>query len=156
MKYLIKDAKCGITEGGIACGPVPGAVIAEAEFEDENGNVFWICLDEFDGVPCFYRSEKSLFDFRMMDLDDYENLPDDITDYIDDCVIHFSGYDYEDIFTESDPESVELYRYLIWLVRCPQGDDQKFIRETVGKHIGDFEIPMSDVEMDFRDIEYEY
>ena len=32
-KYLIEEAKCGITDGGMACGPVAGTVVAEVKFK---------------------------------------------------------------------------------------------------------------------------
>ena len=65
MKYLIRSADRGADEGGMACGPVGGADVAEAEFEDENGNVFWLSLAEFDGLPNFYRTDRPTFDFQI-------------------------------------------------------------------------------------------
>ena len=33
-KFLIEDIKVGISEGGIACGPVGGHVVAEARIRN--------------------------------------------------------------------------------------------------------------------------
>ncbi|MBQ3620633.1 MAG: hypothetical protein II940_03035 [Methanosarcinaceae archaeon] len=149
MKYLIRNADRGADEGGMACGPVGGADVAEAEFEDENGNVFWLRLAEFDGLPNFYRTDRPTFDFQI----DIAHITDDDIAYLNDTYIPIG--DYEDIFSNQDDELTELYRYLIWLIRCPEDYVREFIAETVGKYIGDFDIPMSEDEMDFHEFEYE-
>ena len=33
-RYFIEDAQCGITEGGMACGPVGGNVVATVRFKE--------------------------------------------------------------------------------------------------------------------------
>ena len=33
--YLIKEVKCDMANGGMACGPVPGAVVASIRFEND-------------------------------------------------------------------------------------------------------------------------
>ena len=33
-RYLIEDAKCGLTEGGMACGPVSGNAVVSVKYSD--------------------------------------------------------------------------------------------------------------------------
>ena len=150
MKYLIRNAKRGTGKGGMSCsGYMPGPDIAEAEIEDENGNVFWLCLAEVDGFPNFYRTDRSIFNLHM----DIMEISDDDIEYVNDKWIPIE--DYEEIFSNPDDELTELYRYLIWLIRCSEDDVRAFIEKTVGKLIGDFDIPISEDEMDFHEFKYE-
>ena len=55
-RYRVLEAKCGVGEGGIACGPVGGPVIAEIRLSDENSSEFYLSLVEVDGIANWFRT----------------------------------------------------------------------------------------------------
>lgn len=69
-KYLIRNAKVGEEEGGIACGPVGGGSVAEVELEDQAGNLFFVSLVDTAGLPSFYKTEESAFERIVSTTDD--------------------------------------------------------------------------------------
>ena len=60
-RYLIENAKCGITDGGIACGPVSGSVIATVKFKEGEKSQYF-SLAEVSGFPNFFLTDKDVFD----------------------------------------------------------------------------------------------
>ena len=154
-RYIIEEAKCGITEGGIACGPVDGSVVATVRFKDE-GESKWISLVEAQGIPNVYLSDKDIHEDLVKE--DFEN--DEFTAYMEEHYINeFNGIefgtDYSDTFESisNDPENpaVPLIKYLIALVRCDMEEVDGIISMATGKYADELEIPVSDVEEDFLD-----
>ena len=111
-RYRVMEAKCGIGAGGMACGPVAGPVVGEIKLADESGDEFYLCLAEVDGIPNWFRTDRSTIDEQLSD-----EAEDDLYDYLNDNFMNTVG-DYEDVFEDTDAELYQAYRYLIYLLRC--------------------------------------
>lgn len=98
---LITSAKYEVTDGGIACGPVPGSVIAEAGFKKPDGEEFFIVCAEVMGIPNFYKSDRSTFDEHVAMDNAREEFDEDIQDYLMSCYIDGIG-EYDEIFENKD------------------------------------------------------
>ena len=61
-KYYIDEVKCGLSEGGIACGPVSGNVVVSVNVK-EGDKAFWISNIEVNRVLglSFVVNNKLLF-----------------------------------------------------------------------------------------------
>ena len=57
-RYVIENASCGITEGGVACGPVFGSVVATIKIK--NDKTQYLSLVEVQGFPNFYLTSLSV------------------------------------------------------------------------------------------------
>ncbi len=157
-RYIIEDAKCGITEGGMACGPVDGNVVVTIQFKEED-KTQWLSLVEVMGIPNIFLFDRDVHDELVKeDFDD-----EDFTNYMNDHAIdEFNGIefngDYSDAFScfAEDPENpaIPLIRYLITLVRCDMDDVDRLISMAKGKYADALDIPASDLEIDFFE-EYE-
>ena len=154
-RYFIETAKYGITDGGMACGPVFGSVVVTIQFK-AGSRVRWLSLVDVDGIPNVYLSDKDIHEkLAAEDLDDEE-----FTEYMDEHFINeFEGIAFgEDYFTtlesiDEDPKNpaVPLIRYLIALARCEKDDVEELIRRASGKYADEIDIPLSDVEEEFRE-----
>ena len=76
-RYFIEDVKCGVTEGGFACGPVPGDVIAEVKVKTDTDETFYVSLAEVTGIPNFFKTERSTYDEQMQ-----TNISDKLVEYL--------------------------------------------------------------------------
>ena len=146
MNYLTKSIRYGITEGGMACGPVGGNVVASIEYQDGD-KVYFLSMVEVFGMPEFYFSEEDI----------YENLLEESEDFIDKAnslfINEFNGIkleEYEDIMEELkkpyNEEDKALIRLLIAVVRLDYDEADKLIEESVGKHIKEINIPDTDLD----------
>jgi hypothetical protein len=146
MNYLIKGIRYGITEGGMACGPVGGNVVASIEFQSGD-KVYFLSMVEVFGIPEFYFSEEDI----------YENLLEESEDFIDKAnslfINEFNGIkleEYEDIIEELkkpyNEEDKALIKLLIAVVRLDYDEADKLIEESVGKYIKDINIPDTDLD----------
>ena len=152
-RYLIEEAKCGITKGGIACGPMDGNVVVTIKYNDGTGSK-WLSLVEVMGIP-----NSFLFDEDVHDKLVEENLDDDaFTNYMHEHeIIEFEGITLNDEYAgilESfvdDPNNpaVPLMRYLVALVRCDMDDVEGIIGMAAGKYADELDIPISDLEEDY-------
>ena len=97
-RYRVMEAKCGIGAGGMACGPVVGPVVGEIKLSDESGDEFYLCLAEVDGIPNWFRTDRSTIDEQLSD-----EAEDDLYDYLNDNFMNTVG-DYEDVFEDTDAE----------------------------------------------------
>ena len=147
-KYFVDEVKCGLEEGGMACGPMDVNVIASVKVTD-GSKVFWLTNVEVTGIPNFYISEEDIFD-RLVDVCE----DDDFVEYLDQCVINsFEGIqlgEYGDIFesikqNEGNP-AVSLIRYIILLTRCSMEEEDGVKVLAKRKFVDELEIPASDVE----------
>lgn len=143
-RYRVLEAKCGVGIGGMACGPVAGPVVGEIKLVDENGDEFYLCLAEVDGIPNWFKTDRSTIDEQLSN-----DTEDDLYDYLNDN--YADAGEYEEVFEDTDAELYQACRYLIYLVRCDRNQEEPFIRSTVGKYLDDMEIPMSDVEIEYRE-----
>lgn len=146
MKRLINSARWGIGEGGFACGPVAGPVVAEAEIETENGEVFFFTLAEVEGIPNLMKSTESVFELNLK-----AELSEDEEILFEESLTDYDGCSYEDFFESRDEiEDFDVYRYLVFIVRAQESEADRFIKETSGKYIEDVDVPASDVEEDLK------
>lgn len=152
-KLLVEDVKVGTTEGSIACGPVGGNVIAEICLRDmEEGTVKYHSLAEVDGIPNFIETEVSTFDRQIADDPDDEEFWNMLSEH---CVEGIG--DYADIFDNQeemklrDPEGLLIMKYLIYMVRADRDEAEQLKAKSIGKCLGDFEIPVSDSEQEYLD-----
>ena len=158
-RYFIEEAKCGITDGGMACGPVSGNVVATVRFNDGTASQ-WLNLVEVDGIPNVCLSDRDIYDDLLAE--DYED--EAFTAYVNNHLIqHWNGIDFDFSYSTtlesmaSDPENpaVPLIRYLLALVRCSMDDTEALIATAAGKYEDELDIPLSDIEEDFMDEEDE-
>ena len=158
-RYYIEEAKCGITEGGMACGPVPGNVVVTVKFK-EGSKVQWINLVDVGGILNVCLSDKDIHDALIE-----EDFDDEFLEYIDDhCIDEFNGLElgteYGDWLDsiEEDPENpaVQLIRLLIALALCKPGEPEaELIKMAKGKYADELNIPESAVEDVYNEDEYD-
>lgn len=158
-RYLIEEAKCGVTKGGMACGPVPGDVIVTIKYNDGTGSK-WLNMSEVMGIAIVTLLEKDYHDVLMTDAFD-----DEFVAYLDDHTIsEFDGIELgEDcrviignVYENSDNPAAPLLKYLISLTRCAMDEVDDLIKMATGKYADELDIPMSDVEKDMLEDMEEY
>ena len=146
-RFLIEDAKCVVAQAG----PMMGIVITSVKFNDGESSK-WFNLAEVDGIPCFYLTDKDVYD------DMIENDFDDETQELFDksSISEFEGItlgEYDEVFDSfyEDPDNpaVPFLRYVIALTRCDLKDVDKLVKKAKGKHIDEIKVPISDVEDDY-------
>lgn len=119
-KYFVNEVKCGVSNGGMTCGPVEGTVNVSVNVT-EGDKTYWVTNSEFTGIPSFYVTQEDIFD-KIGDIDDEE-----FTEYLSNKYIHeFKGIslgEYDEIFdsikNNSGNPAVSLIRYIVLLTRCP-------------------------------------
>ena len=152
-KFLIEDIRVGITEGGIACGPVSGNVVTEMKIRNpEEDSVLYYGLTEVEGIPVFIRSEESFYEFQMKD------EPDDKAGWDKLNAATVSDYeDYWDLYDNmADPEAehredVIVWKLLAYFVRCPGEEVDGMKKACIGKFVEDIDIPVCDMEQEYLD-----
>ena len=148
-KYFIEECKCGVSCGGVACGPVEGSVNAAVKFTAD-GESKWLTNSEFTGIPNFCITEDSVFE-RFMEND----ISEEFANYLEDKFvsefenIHLAG-EYEDIVAslhenEENPAAA-LVRFVIALTRCENDEVEGLINKGRGHFAEEIDIPVSDVE----------
>lgn len=157
-RYLIEKAQCGITKGGMACGPVSGHVVVTIKFND-GSKTQWLSLVEVEGIPNVFLLNKDIHEELVA-----EDFDDEFTKYIDEHFINeFEGISFDDsyfttlndIAEDPDNPAAPLIRYLITLVRCDMDEVEGLIQMASGKFADELDIPVSDVEEEFME-DYEY
>ena len=143
-RFFIEDVKCGVTEGGFACGPVFGDVIAEAKIKSDTGEVSFFCLAEVTGIPVFMKTDRSTYDEQMQD-----NYSDEFIEYLDDHTL--GEIDYTDVYTNPDMEYHDVLQYLSHIVLSGWEECIPFMESTKGKWLDEIEIPISEDEQDLLD-----
>ena len=138
-RYRVLEAKCGVGEGGFACGPVAGPVVAEIRLSDEDDSAFYLSLVEVDGIANWFRTDRSTIDELLS-----EDNDESIFDYLNDNNLPLG--EYGEVLDEKEDELYQAYRYLIYLVRCEMDETEPFIKATTGKYLDEIGVPMSDIE----------
>ena len=146
MNYLIKGIRYGITEGGMACGPVSGNVVASIEFQDDD-KVSFLSMVEVFGIPEFYFSEEDIYNELLEESEDFIDKANSL------IINEFNGImleEYEDIMEELkkpyNEEDKALIKLLIAVVRLDYDEADKLIEESVGKYIKEINIPDTDLD----------
>lgn len=151
-RYLIEEVKCGISEGGMACGPVDGAVVASLKINDGE-QTKWLSLVEVMGIPNVTLTDEDIYDRLIAD-----DFSDEFTQFINDHTIEsFEGIEIEEGYystyscIQEDPENPAgpLVKYLVALVRCDMEDVDGLIEMAVGKYADELDIPVCDSEEEY-------
>ena len=154
-RYLIENAKCGITDGGFACGPVGGNVVVTVQFKEDKKTQY-LSVVEVSGIPNYYLSEEDIFDELVKeDFDDMKFQAVMDASYITDFNGIEFGCEYSDVFEsisdDKNNPAVPLLRYVIALLRCPMEDVEGMVKMASGKYADEIEIPTSDIEEEYTD-----
>ncbi len=150
-RYLIEEAKCGLTGGGFACGPVAGSVVVTVRFNDGGGSR-WLTVAECDGIPNFFLLDRDVHDKAVEE-------DDETLEWMGNYFTHdFDGVevgDYFDMFAgfDENPENpaIPLIRYIIALLRCAMDELDGLIEMGVGKYADELDIPVTDIEEDYSE-----
>ncbi len=149
-RYFINEVKCGESEGGVACGPMSGSLVATVKYTAADVTQ-WLSLVEFDGFPNFYLADKDFHDNLVKE--DFND--EEFTQYLEDHQIdEFDGVsiggEYDDLFEglaeAGENPAVAVIRYLVALIRCDEADVDGLIRMAQGEYADELDIPMSDLE----------
>lgn len=146
-KYLVSEVKCGVSEGGVACGPGSGSVVVSVNVT-EGDKSFWLSNAEVTGIPNFYLTDQDIYEKLVNDDDEdfYEKLEEKFIKEFDGIALG----EYDDIFASirknvGNP-AVSLIRYIILLTRCSMDEVEDIVAMAKGKYVDDIEVPASDVE----------
>lgn len=149
-RFLVEDVKVGVSEGGMACGPVGGSVVGEVRIADtENGTVNFYSLVEVEGIPNFSKTDISVYEQLIRE--------DEGKDFYDMLFEHafgdFMGYGdfYESLDGRDLSEEDMIWKYLVYVVRASWEEVEKMKAESIGRCIGDFEIPVCDAEEEYME-----
>ena len=145
--YLIKSAQVGADEGGIACGPCGGFVVAEICVADKDGNEFYLSNGDIEGFPNMCKSTEPLIGI-ILDMD----APDKEVEKVNNAHIDV-GEDYCDIWEDKENEDYLLLKYLVYLTLGDEDDIKDFIEDTTGKWLSEIEIPICDLEAEYLEDE---
>ena len=143
-RYFIEEVKCDIGVGGMACGPVAGPIVAEAKVREDNGESFYLSLAEVDGCPNFFKTEESTYDMQVS-----MDMTEEDADRLNEDYLPLGLYENLLELSEEEDEMYPLYRYLMYIIRADCGECERFQKETEGKYLDEFEIPMCDLEEDY-------
>lgn len=153
-RFFIEKVKCGVTNGGMACGPVLGNVIVTIQYRKENGASEWISNAECMGIATIYHNEFDPFDTLMSEDVDNPKFGVGMIDSFE----GISFYDYEDMFEafveNKDNAAIPLLRLLIAVTRAASDDVKRLIAMSEGKYVDEIDIPISDIEEEYLE-EYE-
>ena len=146
-RYFIEEVKCGVSEGGFACGPVPGSVVVAIKYRDGQESK-WLNMVEVDGIPNVSLTDNDIYDDMIREDED------SIEFFEKHSIGDFNGiaidYDYSTTFESiaEDPKNpaVPLIRYLITLTRCDMDEVEGLIQMATGKYVDEIDIPVSDEE----------
>ncbi len=138
-RYMVKDVKCDICGGVGPCGPGPGIVVAQVQLESETGESLYLAASELEGFAAIFKNDASLFETLM----DPDSDPEDLPDFI------YEGEGYAEFYGKPRRKLFQEIRYLVYILRSSWDEIDRFKKETVGKYIGDFEIPKCDAEQEF-------
>jgi hypothetical protein len=149
-RYFIEEAKCGVSEGGMACGPMSGSVVAAVKYKENENESKWIYLVEVDGITNYFLTDEDVFDMLIKE-------DDETIERMNECAIReFDGvslgegdYDFYSLQENEGNPAVPLIRYIIALVRCEMEEIDALVALANGKYIDELEIPLSDLEEEY-------
>ncbi len=153
-RYLIKEVKCDVANGGMACGPVGGPVVAVVLYEHD-GEEQWLHAVEVEGMLNVFIMKDDIFDILIKD--DYDG------DYVEKLEaetgheiagVMLTG-DYCDIVCELyDNEELSDYdksfiRFVLAIMCCGWNQVRELQAAAIGKYTDELAIPLSDVEEEY-------
>ncbi len=153
-KYLIKEVKCEVANGGMACGPVGGPVVTAILFEHDDEEQ-WLHAVEVEGMLNVFIMKDDIFDVLIKD--DYdgdyvEKLETETGHEIagvmlsgDYCDIICELYDNEEL-TDQDKSFI---RFVLAIMRCGWDQVRELQTAAIGRTTDELAIPMTDIEMEY-------
>lgn len=142
-KLMIESA--GVCVSG---GPMSATVVGEVCLGLAKDSRCYVTLVEVDDTAAFYLTEESIKDF-LADPEEDPECEERIEELNTKHLI--AAGEYEDFFAQPNEQWQQVFRYLIYLVRCEPDEEKQFLADTVGKPLDGDRIPLSDVEEEFRD-----
>lgn len=138
-RVFIEDAKGGVTDGGIACGPCGGALVSSVKFR-VNGQTKWLSCHAFESDPHFLISDEDIFDKLSDDFPEEEDMR-----YIESLFIEeFNGLDLENFeeSAEDDPDNwaIPLIRYARCLAFSCNKETEELIAAGKGHYADECEV----------------
>lgn len=149
-RFFIEEVKCGVSEGGMACGPMSGSVVATVKYRDNENESKWIYLVEVDGITNYFLVDEDFFD-KLIEEDDktIEMMNDGAIREFNGISLGDGDYDFDSLRENKDNPAVPLIRYIIGLVRCETEEIDGLVAIAKGKYIDEVEIPISDLEEEY-------
>ncbi len=159
-RYLIKEVKCEVANGGMACGPISGPVVA-AVFYEHDGEEQWLHAVEVEGILNVFIMKDDIYDVLLKD--DYdgdyvEKLEAETEHEIagvmltgDYCDIVCELYGNEEL-TDHDKSFI---RFVLAIVRCSWNQVKELQAAAIGKYTDELVIPLSDVEEEYLEDDLE-
>ena len=141
----IEDAKAGYANSGMV-----SQVVAEARIRKDEGKVTYVGVVELEGILSFYHSEESRYEKEIENCFDSEEIvPADES---------YEGYlsFYYALYAMEDQEHALLLKYLVALCCLSHEEAKKLKRESIGKAIGSFDIPVTIFEKEYLEEQEEY
>ncbi len=144
-RLFIEEVRYGVTEGGMACGPVSGNPVVTARYTDgeETG---WLSVVEVDGIPNVFQTDRDIFeDLVREDLDDEEFIG-----YLHQhsiCLLDGPERDNEDCPDGTDDPAMFLIRYLAAVAECDEDELEKLIWAAENRFADELEIPKEEGEL---------
>lgn len=154
MAYMmIKDIKMGVSNGGMACGPVGGHAVAEICIHDLHYDCdVYHSLAEVEGTLNFTETDESTFDIQINEDDEDKAGWETVTDG------ESGGFsDYEEFYDELQHDGIcnehyaPIWRCLVYLVRADDASVEAFAASNIGKCLEDITIPVCDAEQEYLD-----
>ena len=149
-RYLIEEAKCGATAGGVACGLVGGNAVVTVKYKDGEESK-WLSLIEAEGFPNFYTSNEDIFD-KMLNIEylDGEAIEEFQDKYTAGPANGFNfGTDYYEVFDhiteEPDDPAIPLVKLLLTLINCYKDEEKNIIESAVGKFADELSFSFDDM-----------
>lgn len=144
-RYFIECVKCGISEGGMACGHVEDTINTTVRFT-KDGVTRWLTNSEITGTPNFYLTEEDIFEKLVsQDFDD-----EVFAEMMERCFIdEFEGINLKDDYVELEDEladksefpAADLITYIIDVTRCSMEELDAFIAAGTNKYADEIVVP---------------
>ena len=152
-KFLIEGIQVGVSAGGVACGPIGGHVIAEACIRKlDDGAVTYHSLAEVEGTLNFTETDESTFDTQIEEDYDNEDAWEKVANGEAGGYCDYSEF-YEDLENHDicDEDHALIWKFLAYMVRADWNEYDELKQISIGKCLGDFDIPICDAEQDYLD-----
>ena len=155
-RFFIEDVKCGVTKGGIACGPVSGNAVTSIKYLDGEHSK-WINLVDVSGSLNTFLTDIDIYD-KLIE----ENFEDqEFTEFMHKTFIsEFEGIKLEDFYNvygymkeHPDNPANPLLRYLFAVTLCGWDDLDRLIVMGKGKYADELDVPMTDLELELEEEE---
>ena len=159
-RYFISDIKCRASDGGMACGPVPGVVTGAVQYKKDDEEPMWLTLSDVMGIASFYQTAEDIYN-KILEMDNAESDEEEDYEFIDKLnddyyIRSFEGISFGDygdfreilqnICNNADNPAANLVKYLIAIVRCGWDELPGLLEAGKGKYADEIDLTAIDVE----------